>query len=62
MLLLFRYKGIIMIKEVVLVLVATLNVTPMSSKYLLVELEDTKYPMMTQRDNEYHRSQGRNVM
>ena len=48
-------------KEVVLVLVVTLNVAITHSKYLLVELEDTKYPMIAQRDSAYRKSQGRNV-
>ena len=30
-----------MMKEIVLMLVATMNVTPMTCEYLLVELQDT---------------------
>ena len=48
-------------KEVVLLLVASMNIAITNSKYLLVKLEDTKYPMIAQRSNAYRNSQGKNV-
>ena len=53
-----------MIKEIILILVATLNVTPMSSKYLLVQLEETDERMVTPGygwGEEYRKGQGKKL-
>ena len=50
-LLIIPYKGINMMKEIVLMLVAMANVTPMSSTYLLVELQDTADEIIAPHDD-----------
>ena len=40
-LLLIPQKSVVMMKEIVLMLVATINVAPLAARYLLVELQDT---------------------
>ena len=47
------YIGIVMMKEILLMLVATMNVTPISFKYLLVELQDSNDNMITPWNSEY---------
>ena len=39
-LLLISHKGVIMMKEILLLLIATFHTSPIGSKYLLVQLED----------------------
>ena len=48
-------------KATVLLLVAALNGTPMSSKYLLVQLEDTNDKIIAPLDDQYGNAQGREL-
>ena len=50
LLLLFLCKGIAMIKEILLMLIATLSVSVVPSKYLLVQLEEADEKIITPGD------------
>ena len=56
--LLFRHKGIAMMKEIVLLLIVLQSATKMTAKYLLVDLKDTKELMISASDYEYSKPQG----
>ena len=54
-----------MMKEILLMLVAAVNVTPMTSKYLLVELQDTNEKVISPNyglDDEHPKPQGGSVI